>query len=197
MKFLKSVRTIQGKFTLYLSILIIVGVSIILFLNISREMKLLREAIIREGKALVESLAISCTNTTLYEEIGLIEEGGLLDNYISDLMQRKDLKVLYAMIIDPDGKVIAHNSMIELGNTYHDELTKRVLTSSNTLIQYHSENILDIFTPLSISTKRWGDPKSWNISGSFEKRGIIPRKKIYSFYCHLYCVFYYFYCIPL
>ncbi|MGQ9510197.1 MAG: ATP-binding protein, partial [Thermodesulfobacteriota bacterium] len=66
------------------------------------------------------------------------------------------LKVLYAMIIDPDGKVIAHNSMIELGNTYHDELTKRVLTSSNTLIQYHSENILDISTPLSISTKRWG-----------------------------------------
>ncbi|MGQ9638699.1 MAG: ATP-binding protein [Thermodesulfobacteriota bacterium] len=119
-------------------------------------MKLLREAIIREGKALVESLAISCTNTMLYEEIGLIEEGGLLDNYISDLMQRKDLKVLYAMIIDPDGKVIAHNSMIELGNTYHDELTKRVLTSSNTLIQYHSENILDISTPLSISTKRWG-----------------------------------------
>jgi signal transduction histidine kinase len=156
MKFINPVRTLQGKFTLYLSILIIGIISILSFLNISREIKLLREAIVKEGKALVESLAISCTNTMLYEEIGLVEEGGLLDNYISDLMQRKDLKVLYAMIIDPNGKVVAHNSMIELGSTYHDELTKRVLTSSNTLIQYPSENVLEISTPLSISTKRWG-----------------------------------------
>ena len=49
----------------------------------------MENAIIREGKALVESLAISCTNTMLYEEIGLVEEGGLLDNYISDLMHEK------------------------------------------------------------------------------------------------------------
>ena len=35
----------------------------------------MENAIVREGKALVESFAISCTNTMLYEEIGLVEEG--------------------------------------------------------------------------------------------------------------------------
>src|SRR4030043_798778 len=117
-------RTLQGKFTLYLSILIIVIMSALAFWNISREKRLLQDAIVKEGKALVESLAISCTNTVLYEEIGLVEEGGLLDNYISDLIQRRDLKIIYAMILDSKGKVIAITSMIEVGNSYQDEVTR-------------------------------------------------------------------------
>jgi len=149
-------RTLQGKFTLFLSILIIATMSALAFWNISREKRLLQDAIAREGKALVESLAISCTNTMLYEEIGLVEEGGLLDNYISDLMQRRDLNIIYTMILDPKGKVIVHNAMVEVGNLYQDEITQRVLDSWNTLLQYPSDNVLDISTPLAISTKRWG-----------------------------------------
>jgi signal transduction histidine kinase len=156
MKMINPLRTLQGKFTLYLSILIIAAMSALALWNISREKRLLQEAIAKEGKALVESLAISCTNTMLYEEIGLVEEGGLLDNYISDLMQRRDLNIHYAMILDPKGKVIAHNSTVEVGNVYQDEMTKRVLTSWDTILQYSTDNVLDISTPLAISTKRWG-----------------------------------------
>ena len=156
MKMINPLRTLQGKFTLYLSILIIAAMSALALWNISREKRLLQEAIAKEGKALVESLAISCTNTMLYEEIGLVEEGGLLDNYISDLMQRRDLNIHYAMILDPKGKVIAHNSTAEVGNVYQDEMTKRVLTSWDTILQYSTDNVLDISTPLAISTKRWG-----------------------------------------
>src|SRR4030043_2135314 len=149
-------RTLQGKFTLYLSILIIATMSALAYWAISRERKLMENVIVREGRALVESLAISCTNTMLYEETGLVEEGGLLDNYISDLMQRRDLNIIYAMILDPKGKVIAHNSMTEVGNSSQDEITKQVLASWNTLLQYPKDNVLDISTPLAISTKRWG-----------------------------------------
>jgi signal transduction histidine kinase len=156
MKINNPLLTLQGKFTLYLSILIIATMSALAYWNISREKQLLQDTIIREGRALVESLAISCTNTMLYEETGLVEEGGLLDNYISDLMQRKDLNIIYAMILDPKGKVIAHNSMVEVGNSYQDEITKQVLASWNTLLQYPKDNVLDISTPLAISTKRWG-----------------------------------------
>ncbi len=156
MKMVNPLRTLQGKFTLYLSILIIAAMSALALWNISREKRLLQEAIAKEGKALVESLAISCTNTMLYEEIGLVEEGGLLDNYISDLMQRRDLNIHYAMILDPKGKVIAHNSIVEVGSVYQDEMTKRVLSSWDTILQYSTDNVLDISTPLAISTKRWG-----------------------------------------
>ena len=116
----------------------------------------MEKAIIREGKALVESFAISCTNTMLYEEIGLVEEGGLLDNYISDLMQRKDVPIIYAMILDPKGKVIAHNILKEVGNVYQDNVTGKALASWDTLLQYPTSAILDISSPLAISTRRWG-----------------------------------------
>ncbi|NWF93112.1 MAG: hypothetical protein HXY46_09350 [Syntrophaceae bacterium] len=156
MKNFHPFTSLQGKFTLYLSILILATMSTLAYWNISREKKLMQDVIVKEGKALVESLAISCTNTMLYEEIGLIEEGGLLDNYISDLMQRKDLHIIYAMILDSKGKVIAHSSMNEVGSSYQDEITEKILTSWNTLLQYPSENVLDISSPLAISTKRWG-----------------------------------------
>jgi signal transduction histidine kinase len=149
-------RTLQGKFTFYLSIFIVATMSALAYWNISREKRLLQDAIIREGKALVESFAIACTNTMLYEEIGLVEEGGLLDNYISDLMQRKDLQVVYAMILDPEGKAIAHNLLMEVGTLYQDERTQKSIASWETILQYPSESILDISAPLAISTKRWG-----------------------------------------
>jgi len=149
-------RTLQGKFTLYLSLLVIGIIAPLAYRNISREKVLMEDAIIREGEALVESLAISCTNTMLYEEIGLVEEGGLLDNYLSDLMQRKDLNIVYAMILDPRGSVIAHNAMKEVGNLYQDEVSRKALAAWSTVRQHPSAATLDISTPLAISTKRWG-----------------------------------------
>jgi two-component system NtrC family sensor kinase len=153
---INPLRTLQGKFTIYLSILIVMMMSGLSYWTISREKGLMEKAIIREGKALVESFAISCTNTMLYEEIGLVEEGGLLDNYITDLMQRKGLPIVYAMILNPNGKVLAHNTLKEVGNAYQDDVTEKALASWDTLLQYPSSAILDISTPLAISTKRWG-----------------------------------------
>ena len=80
----------------------------------------------------------------------------MLDNYISDLMQRKNLDIVYAFILDTRGKVLAHNSLTEVGNVYQDRVTQQALSSWNTLLQYPSSLLLDISTPLAISTKRWG-----------------------------------------
>ena len=149
-------RTLQGKFTIYLSVLIVATMYSLAYWNIKREKNLLQDAVVREGKALVESFAIACTNTMLYEEVGLVEEGGLLDNYISDLMQRKDLNIVYAMILNKKGQVVAHSSMTEVGNHYEDKNTVKAIASWDTLLQFPSDKLLDISTPLAISTKRWG-----------------------------------------
>lgn len=149
-------RTIQGKFTLYLSTLVIVIMSGLSFWTISREKGLMENAIVREGTAIVESLAISCTNTMLYEDVGLVDESGLLDNYISDLMKREDFPILYAMILDPRGEVIAHSTNAEVGNLHDDPHTRLALAAKETLLQRPSHDLLDISAPLAISTKRWG-----------------------------------------
>lgn len=188
MRIINPFQTLQGRFTLYLAILIILSTFIFALWNISREKKLLKDAIINEAKVLVESLAISCTNTMLYEEIGLVDEGGLLDNYISDLMQRKDLNILYAMILDPKGKIIAHNSLKEVGRTFNDDYTRRILSSYETSVQYISNEILDISTPLSISTKRWGTLRI-GISLKGLKKEVSLLTKKYIFYTSLFILF--------
>jgi len=174
-------RALQGRFTLYLSILIVVMMSGLSYWTISREKGLMEKAIIREGKALVESLAISCTNTMLYEEIGLVEEGGLLDNYINDLVQRKDLPIVYAMILDPKGKVVAHNTLREVGTVYQDDFTTKALASRGTLLQYPSSAILDISSPLAISTRRWGTLRI-GVSTETVKKEISERIMKFSLY---------------
>lgn len=131
-------------------------IGVLAYWNISRESRLMKEALLREGKALAESFAISCTNTLLYEEIGLVEEGGLLDNFIADLMSRKELNIVYAILIDQEGKVIAHHKPTEVGTLYDDGITRSALTSWSTLIQTPSPTLFDIATPLAISTRRWG-----------------------------------------
>lgn len=149
-------RTIQGKFTLYLSTLVVVITTGSSFWAISREKGLMEKAIVREGSAIVESLAISCTNTMLYEDVGLVDESGLLDHYIADLMKRKDFPLRYAMILDPRGEVITHSTTAEVGNLFDDPLTRQALAAKETLLQRPSAQLLDIAAPLAISTKRWG-----------------------------------------
>lgn len=156
---LRPFRTLQGRFTVLLSLLILLMMGVLAYWNISRESRLMEEALLREGKALAESFAISCTNTLLYEEIGLVEEGGLLDNFIADLMARKDLNIVYAMLLDPKGNVIAHHKPTEVGALYEDAVTRSALASWHTLVQNPSPAVFDIATPLAISTKRWGTLK--------------------------------------
>ncbi len=153
---INPLSTLQGKFTLYVSALIVVIMTGLSWGVISRERRLMEDAIVREGVALAESLAISCTNTMIYEEVGLVDESGLLDNYISDLMKRKGLPIRYAMVLDPQGSVIAHSSAKEEGRSFRDSITGRALSSPLTLLQYPSPDLLDISAPLAISSKRWG-----------------------------------------
>src|SRR5574340_852120 len=151
-----SPRTIQGKFTLYLSAFIVVIMTGLSLVAISREKRLMENVIVQEGKALVGCFAIACTNTMLYEEVGLVDEGGLLDNYIADLMGKKGIPIRYAMILDQRGRAIAHSSVRETGTVYRDSVARRALSSWSTLLQYPSPVLLDISTPLAISSKRWG-----------------------------------------
>lgn len=149
-------RSLQSKFTLCFALLTIAMISAVAWWSISKQQALMEEAVIREGKALLESLAVACTNTMLYEEIGLVEEGGLLDNYITDIMRKKNLSVRYAIILDSKGTTLAHSSISELGRVYDDPITKTALQSPQTALQRPSPDIIDISTPLAISTKRWG-----------------------------------------
>ena len=115
----------------------------------------------RQGRLLAETLAIPVMNDLLYERLGLVEEGGLIDNYISGIFSKKEINLIYIAVLDENGRIISHNDFNEYGRVYDDPITVKALASDSTVVQkFHDHqtdsSALDFATPLSIGKKRWG-----------------------------------------
>ncbi|MFN3739463.1 MAG: ATP-binding protein [Thermodesulfovibrionales bacterium] len=153
---------LQRRFILFTGISIIGLMAILGFIAVQREREILYQEVEREGRLLGETLAIPIINDLIYERLGLIEEGGLLDNYIIEIFQKKDINLLYIAILDETGRVLSHNDITEYGKTYNDSITLRALNSEVPLIQkvfHKNKPAIDFSFPLSIGKKRWGTLK--------------------------------------
>jgi signal transduction histidine kinase len=157
-----SSLSLRYKFILLTTLAIAVFMSIIGYLAVARERNILYSEVEKEGRLLGETLAIPIINDLIYERLGLVEEGGLIDNYILEIFNKKDLDLLYIAILDEEGKVISHNNITEYGKVYADPLTINTLKADRTTIQYMpagEHQALDFGVPLSIGKKRWGSLK--------------------------------------
>lgn len=124
-----------------------------------REREQLFDRLHSQGEVLVASMAIPIINALLYEELGIIAEGGLLDNFVADIMANRQLQPLYAMVVGNDGRVLAHNRLPQFGEIYDDSLTRAALASSgvtHTTTEFDGQPALDFAAPLAIAGKRWG-----------------------------------------
>ncbi len=150
--------------------IIITFTSVILFMVIMgiiitrRETGIMYRDKVRLGRILAETLAIPVMNDLIYEKLGLVEEGGLIDNYVTEIFGSKDIDLQYIVILDADGKVISHNDFNEYGKAYEDPITVKALSSDSTIAQkFYSDKLgyeaIDFATPLSIGRKRWGTLK--------------------------------------
>ncbi len=156
--------TLQKKFIIFTFTAVIVIMVIIGALVIRRERAIMYKNIERQGRILGETLAIPVLNDLVYEKLGLVEEGGLIDNYVTEIIKRPDIDMIYLAVLDGNGKVVSHNDFSEYGKIYSDPVTLRSLYSDSTSVQkfYSSETgyeALDVATPLSIGKKRWGTLK--------------------------------------
>ena len=125
------------------------------------ERELLYGSLEREGRQMLTSLASPIINALLYEEMGVIEEGGLLDNFIEEIMKNSALDVVHAFVADQGGKVLAHNQYGEYGKVYVDPLTKLSAKEEryvSTLLPAVGSQaaVLDMAMPLHIYGKSWG-----------------------------------------
>lgn len=113
----------------------------------------------REGEQLVSTMAIPIINALLYEELGIIREGGLLDNFVGEIMANPRLHTRYAMVLDVEGRVLAHNRYSEYGTVYDDSLSTAALNAGGfiqTDVVIGGERVSDLAIPLAIAGKRWG-----------------------------------------
>lgn len=172
---------LRSKFILITTIAIILLMSVIGYMAVEREKSVLYTEVERQGRLLGETLAIPIINDLIYERLGLVEEGGLLDNYIMEIFNRRDVDLLYIAILDEDGRVISHNNIIEYGKVYSDPLTLKTLKADATDVQRFygkGHDAIDFGVPLSIGKKRWGTLKFGISLEKVEKETIATAKRI-------------------
>lgn len=114
-----------------------------------------------EGRQMMTSLASPIINALVYEEMGVIEEGGLLDNFIEEIMNNSGFPVVHAYVTDSSGKILAHNNYAEYGKTYSDSLTNTVFREGRYVSRLFTArsahaSLLDLGMPLRIFGKSWG-----------------------------------------
>jgi signal transduction histidine kinase len=156
--------SLQRKFVLVTSIAVIVLMILLGLLITRRESFMMYRNTERQGRLLAETLAIPIMNDLLYERLGFVEEGGLIDTYVTEIIRNKNIDLLYIAVLDEKGIVIAHNDFNEYGKVYDDPITTKAFSSQFTVVQKFihepaGHEALDFATPLSIGKKRFGTLK--------------------------------------
>ncbi len=150
---------LEIKFVLLATVVILLASTVANFLifRTARE-RTLQEAY-RRAKLLAEATAISFTNTLIYEEVGLVEEGGLMENHIEGLIKNKEAEVRDVVVFNNKGQTIAANNYA----WYHisrdnPQLLHAMATQELTLTQDFTDNPqeIDVIAPLRIGGKRFG-----------------------------------------
>lgn len=158
---IRFISGIKGKFVIAAAL--IVAISSVIWGSWAwrNEKRLLHERLLSNARSMATSLRTPIINALVYEEMGVIEEGGLLDNFVEEIVANTDFPTLYAFVTDDRGKVLAHNRYMEYGRSYTDELTREALSGDSFISRIvfdkaTRENILDIAMPLRIHGKSWG-----------------------------------------
>src|SRR3989304_10492430 len=125
------------------------------YLILSKEKTLYLEDKKNQARVLLETVGINFANTLLYQEVGLVEEKWVLDQYITDLL-KKEKNILTIMVFDNNGKVIAHSNLLDYGKSFPN--SKDITEASGTVIREARDKkerpILEGITPLMIGARK-------------------------------------------
>jgi signal transduction histidine kinase len=153
--------TLQTKFILVTFLAVFGITSVISLVTAAKTRSALYYATEKQGRILAQTVSALIINELIYEKLGLVEEGGLIDTYMRDLHQRSDIALNFVAVLDNALRVISHSDFKEFGKTYQssfirdaqetDTIRVRKITGDGQAPAY-----LEFATPLSIEGKRWG-----------------------------------------
>lgn len=150
---------LQWKFIAIASAAIVVFTGIFGGLATSRNRSVHYQATEKQGKVLAQTVAALIINELIYEKLGLVEEGGLIDNYLQELFTRRELDYLYLAVLDENGRVVSHSDFREYGRVYHDKIAdfaRQAEVIVRPLPEQPGGPALEFAAPLAIGGKNWG-----------------------------------------
>jgi methyl-accepting chemotaxis protein len=153
--------SLQRKFLLITFAGIVLLTGTLGYLAAARSSYLLYDSVEKQGRILARTVAALIINERIYEKLGLVEEGGLIDNYVREIYGRKDLDFLYVAVLDEYNRIISHNDFSHYGEILDNAFIQRVaqtdeVTVNRSVDQEGGHAVLEFAAPLSIGGKRWG-----------------------------------------
>ena len=150
---------LRTKFFLYSNTLIVVTMGLVIVLAAVHERQSRYDEIVGRGLSITEALSVPITDVMMYEDLGLVVEEGLIENYVSGVIDHNRDLVRYVVITDSKGIVTHSNRWNLLGQRFGRALDRTAIGKPSQVDLRTSswgERILEIRTPLNISTRFWG-----------------------------------------
>ena len=150
---------LRTKFFLYSNTLIVVTMGIVTVLTVVRGRQNRYDEIRSRGISLAETSAVPITDAFLYEDLGLVNEDGLIEDYITGILDRNRGLALYVIVTDARGTVTHSNLVSLIGKRFERALDRSAVgepTAVEATTFRRGEQVLEFRTPLAISTRYWG-----------------------------------------
>lgn len=153
--------SLQKKFILVAFLSVLAITAAISVLAALKTRSALYNASERQGRMLAETVSALIINELIYEKLGLVEEGGLIDNYMRDLSQHNELNLNFVAVLDNSFRVISHSDFREYGKNYSTVFVENAQKTGQVMVRPSSGDskngdALEFAAPLSIEGKRWG-----------------------------------------
>lgn len=152
--------SLQKKFILVSFLSVFALITVISFLAVGKTRSALYNAKEQQGRMLAQTVSALIINEFIYEKLGLVEEGGLIDNYMRDLYQKRELDLNFVAVLDDSFQVTSHSDFREFGKHYDNPLLQEALDADTLLVRKSTTTSntseLEFAAPLSIEGKRWG-----------------------------------------
>lgn len=153
--------SLQTKFILVTFLMMFGIISVISLVIAAKTRSALYYATEKQGRILAQTVSALIINELIYEKLGLVEEGGLIDNYMRDLHQRSDIALHFVAVLDNGLRVISHSDFKEFGKTYDSSFIRETQEIDAIRVRKvagdgQAPASLEFVSPLSIEGKRWG-----------------------------------------
>ena len=149
---------LRAKFFLYSNTVIAITMTVATVFVALNDRERHYEAAERHARGLAGALASPITDALMYEDLGLVAETGLIENYISEILAQDRERLRYVVVTNPQGIVTHSNRWQLLGQHFARALGPEAVRGGveETELTDRGERLIEVRVPLHISTKFWG-----------------------------------------
>ena len=173
--FPRSIKlSLRAKITLLIESLVVILVVVTGTITTMREKDTLENELRKRGLALAADLAKFTVRPLISQDLTTLRR------FVNHSMMQDYVR--YVFVLDPDGKVVMHSDIAEVGKTYKDILNIAAVNSQEpgcTHLSKQGELHCDMFTPIQVSDIRLGTVRLGYSHMAIEKEIANARKQIF------------------